>query len=80
MAAKRFYEIVPCLLQTVRPDWVKFHQLGKFLHDQFSPRQAVSTHGLFESFKSGLMWMLWAFKLIFDVDILIFFGHFFHKN
>jgi hypothetical protein len=23
------------------------------------------------------MWMFWAFKLIFEVDILAFFGHFF---
>jgi hypothetical protein len=39
--------------------------------NRFSPKQAVSTQGLFEGFKSSLMWMLWAFKLSFDADILV---------
>ncbi len=55
------------------PDWAKFCHLGYFLLSQFSPKQAVSTHGLFEGFKSGLMWMFLAFKLSFDVDILVLF-------
>jgi hypothetical protein len=46
--------------------------LGYFLHNHFSPKQAVSTHGLSEDFKSNLMWMVWAFKLSFDEDILFF--------
>jgi hypothetical protein len=54
------------------PDWAKFHHLGYFLLNQFSPKQAVSTHGLFEGFNSGLMWMFLAFKLRFDGDILVF--------
>ncbi len=58
------------------PDWAKFRHLGDFLLNQFSPKQAASTHDLFEGFKSNLMLMFWAFKLSFDIDIL---GHFFQK-
>ncbi len=58
--------------QTVWPDWAKFCHLGYFLLNQFSPKQAVSTHGLFEGFNGGLMWMFLAFKLSFDGDILVF--------
>ncbi len=39
--------------------------------NNFSPKQALSTHGMFEGFKSSLMWMIWAFKLSFGVDILV---------
>jgi hypothetical protein len=56
---------------------VKFRHLGYFLHNQFSPKQAVSTYGLFKGFKSSLMWMFWAFKLSFDVEISVFWATFF---
>jgi hypothetical protein len=46
------------------------------LLNQFSPKQAVSTHGLFKAFKSSLGWMFWAFKLSFDVDVLVFWATF----
>ncbi len=64
-------------MNAVWPDWAKFRHLGHFLHNQCSPKQAVSTHGLFKSFKSSLMWMFWAFNLSFDVDISIFWATFF---
>jgi len=44
--------------------------LGSFLLNQFSPKQAVSNHGLFEGLKSSLM--SWAFKLRVDIYILMF--------
>jgi hypothetical protein len=47
--------------------------------NRFSPKQAVSTHGLFEGFKSSLMWMFWAFKLSFDADILVSLATFFQN-
>jgi len=47
----------------VWPDWTKFCHWGYFLISQFSPKQAVSFNGLFESFISILIWMFWAFKL-----------------
>jgi hypothetical protein len=46
------------------------------LDNRFSTKRAVSTHGLFEGFKSSLMWMFWAFKLSFDADILVFLATF----
>jgi hypothetical protein len=61
------------------PDWAKFRHLGYFLLSQFSPKQAVSTPGLLESFKSSFMSMFWAFSLSFDVDIFVFWL-IFHKN
>jgi hypothetical protein len=46
--------------------------LGYFLLGQFSPKQAVSTHGLLwtlKDFNFGLMLMFWTFKSSFNVDI-----------
>ncbi len=60
------------------PDWTNFRHFGYFSLIQFLPKQAESTHSLFEGFKSSLMWMFWALKFkiwrYFDI-----FGHFF-KN
>jgi hypothetical protein len=50
----------------------KFCPLGYFLLNPFTPKQAVSIHGLFKGLKISLMWKFWAFKLSFDVDILVF--------
>ncbi len=57
---------------SVWADWVKFRNFGYFLCYWFSPKQAVSTCGLLQGFKSSLMWMFWDFKLNFEVDILAF--------
>ncbi len=64
------------LSRSVLPDWAKFRHLGYILLNQFSPKQAASTHDLFEDFKSSLMLMFWAFKLSFDVDIVVFWAIF----
>ncbi len=57
----------------VRPEWEKFRHLGYFVLKQFQPKQALSTNDFFVGFESSLMWMFWAFKLSFDVDILEYF-------
>jgi len=46
---------------TVWPDWLKFCHLGFFLLNQFSQKQAASTHYLFEGFKSSSMWVFGIF-------------------
>jgi hypothetical protein len=53
-----------------------------FLLNQFSPNQAVSAHGLlklFQGFKSCLMYLIWVFKLSFEVNILSCLGYFFQN-